>query len=61
MMLSLNFGEKLICEYEEKRECINTAKLIMELSQKAHMCGLMKLENDISDDSPFWRKACRSS
>lgn len=49
----INSIGNLSCSIDEKRECLKLMELIVSLSKKAHMQGLLSLESEINDKHPF--------
>lgn len=52
----LNNMNNISCSKEEKEECLELMSLIISLSKKAHMQGLLSLESEICDNHPFLLK-----
>ncbi|MTI47896.1 MAG: helix-turn-helix domain-containing protein [Firmicutes bacterium] len=56
-MNKLNINERIKCNSNEKRECLNTLGMILEASKKAHKKGLLALEEDTNAISnKFFKK-----
>jgi AraC-type DNA-binding domain-containing proteins len=52
-MSDLNFYNKIYCNAEEKKECLQLLDLMLFLSKKAHKQGLLSLESEIVEETPF--------
>ncbi len=52
-MSDLNFYSKINCSFDEKKECLQLLDLMISLSRKQHKQGLLSLESEVNEKSPF--------
>ncbi len=52
-MSDINIYNKISCSVEEKKECLQLLDLMISLSKKAHKQGLLSLESEVNEKSPF--------
>lgn len=53
IMSDSSFNNKIYCGIDEKKECLQLLDLMISLSKKQHKQGLLSLESEINEKTPF--------